>query len=135
MGDDIGSGLSSMAVCFDFCSTNVVQLSNRNMHFYRFQCHHSLITQLTLSLSAFLDTKDTLQGGIIMEWKNFQQQISVCYAFYTCEILYFGKKVWIWDYTLIGRLHIAQKMSNCVYTRQNSSKVKKIYLSTLVYIF
>ena len=30
MGDDIGSGLSSMAVCFDFCSTNVVQLSNRN---------------------------------------------------------------------------------------------------------
>ena len=30
MGDDIGSGLSSMAVCFDFRSTNVVQLSNRN---------------------------------------------------------------------------------------------------------
>ena len=28
MGDDIGSGLSSMAVCFDFRSTNVVQLSN-----------------------------------------------------------------------------------------------------------
>ena len=30
MGDDIGSGLLSMAVCFDFRSTNVVQLSNRN---------------------------------------------------------------------------------------------------------
>ena len=29
MGDDISSGLSSMAVCFDFRSTNVVQLSNR----------------------------------------------------------------------------------------------------------
>ena len=28
MGDDIGSGLSSMAVCFDFRGTNVVQLSN-----------------------------------------------------------------------------------------------------------
>ena len=27
MGDDIGWGLLSMAVCFDFCSTNVVQLS------------------------------------------------------------------------------------------------------------
>ena len=27
MGDDIGSGLSSMDVCFDFLSTNVVQLS------------------------------------------------------------------------------------------------------------
>ena len=30
MGDDIGSGLSSMDICFDFRSTNVVQLSNRN---------------------------------------------------------------------------------------------------------
>ena len=30
MGDDIGLGLSSMAVCFDFRSTNLVQLSNRN---------------------------------------------------------------------------------------------------------
>ena len=29
MGDDIGSGQLSMAVCFDFCSTNVVQFSNR----------------------------------------------------------------------------------------------------------
>ena len=28
MGDDIGLGLSSMAICFDFRSTNVVQLSN-----------------------------------------------------------------------------------------------------------
>ena len=46
MGDDIGSGLSSMAVCFDFCSTNVVQLSNQNPYFYRFRCHHPLITQL-----------------------------------------------------------------------------------------
>ena len=47
MGDDIGSGLSSMAVCFDFSSTNVVQLSNRDPYFYRFQCHHPLITQLS----------------------------------------------------------------------------------------
>ena len=47
MGDDIGSGLSSMAVCFDFCSTNVVQLSNWNPYFYRFQCHHPLVTQLS----------------------------------------------------------------------------------------
>jgi hypothetical protein len=29
MGDVIGLDLSSMAVCFDFLSTNVVQLSNR----------------------------------------------------------------------------------------------------------
>ena len=47
MGDDIGSGLLSMAVCFDFCSTNVVQLSNRNPYFYQFLCHHPLITQLS----------------------------------------------------------------------------------------
>ena len=30
MGDDIGLGLLSMAVCYDFRSTNVVQLSNQN---------------------------------------------------------------------------------------------------------
>ena len=48
MGDDIGSGLSSMVVCFDFRSSNVVQLSNRNPYFYRFWFHHPLITQLIL---------------------------------------------------------------------------------------
>ena len=45
MGDDIGPGLSFMAVCFDSCSTNVVQLSNQNPYFYQFRCHHPLITQ------------------------------------------------------------------------------------------
>ena len=48
MSDDIGSGLSSMAVCFDFCSKNSVQLSNQNPSFYWFGCHHPLITQLSL---------------------------------------------------------------------------------------
>ena len=47
MGDDIGSDLSSMAVYFDFHSTKVVQLSNRNPYFYQFRCHHPLITQLS----------------------------------------------------------------------------------------
>ena len=42
MGDEIGSGLLSMAVCFDFRSINVVKLSNRNPYFYWFQCHHPL---------------------------------------------------------------------------------------------
>jgi len=37
MGDDIGLGLSSMAFCFDFCSTHVMQLSNGNAYFYWFQ--------------------------------------------------------------------------------------------------
>ena len=49
MGDDINSGLLSMAICFDFRSTNVVQLSNRNLYFYRFQCNHPLITQLSMN--------------------------------------------------------------------------------------
>jgi len=47
MGDDIGLGLLSMAVCFDVCSTHVVQLSNRNLYFYWFQCYQPLITKLS----------------------------------------------------------------------------------------
>ena len=39
---------SVRAVCFYFCSTNVVQLSNRNMYFYWLWCHHPLITQITI---------------------------------------------------------------------------------------
>ena len=50
MGDDIGSGLPSLAICIDFRSTNVVQLSNQKPWFYRFRCHHPLITQLTFNL-------------------------------------------------------------------------------------
>ena len=42
MGDDM-----SMAFCFDFCSSNIVQLSNPNPYLYRFWCHHPLMTQLT----------------------------------------------------------------------------------------
>ena len=34
MGDDIGSGLLSMAVCFDFRSINIVKLSSRNLYLY-----------------------------------------------------------------------------------------------------
>ena len=48
MDDDIGSDLLSIAVCFDFCSTNTVQFSNLNPYFYRFQCHHPLITKISL---------------------------------------------------------------------------------------
>ena len=55
MGDDIGSGLLFMAVCFDFSSTNVVQLSNRNPYLYQFWCHHPLITCLAQSLAKDMD--------------------------------------------------------------------------------
>ena len=51
-----------------------------------FECHSILAekqrTKQTnysfLSLSASLDTQDTLQGGIIVEWKEFRQEIPVC---------------------------------------------------------
>ena len=36
-----------MVICFDFGSSNVVLLSNRNWYFYWFRCHHPLITQLS----------------------------------------------------------------------------------------
>ena len=52
MDNDIGSDLLSMAVCFDFCSTNVVQLSYRNPYFYQFRCHHPLIIQLSENIGA-----------------------------------------------------------------------------------
>ena len=38
-----GSVVASMAVSFDFHSTNIVQLSSLN----RFRCHHALITKLS----------------------------------------------------------------------------------------
>ena len=43
MGDDIGSGLSSMAVCFDFSSTSSVIGTRTSTGF-----DHPLITQLIL---------------------------------------------------------------------------------------
>ena len=52
MRDDIGLGLLSMAGCFDFCSTKVVQLSNWNPYFYLFQCHHPLMTQPIMNQKA-----------------------------------------------------------------------------------
>ena len=54
MGDDIGLALSSMAFCFDFCSTNVVQLSNWNPYFYWFGCHCPLITMLSRKIKILL---------------------------------------------------------------------------------
>ena len=51
-----------------------------------FECHSILAekqrTKQTnysfLSLSASLDTQDTLQGGMIVAWKKCLQEISVC---------------------------------------------------------
>ena len=51
-----------------------------------FECHSILAEKQrtkqtnysSLSLSASLDTQDTFQGGIIVEWKKFWQEIPVC---------------------------------------------------------
>ena len=55
-----------------------------------FECHSILAEKQrtkqtnysSLSLSASLDTQDTLQGGIIVEWKKFWQEIPVCLGKY-----------------------------------------------------
>ena len=36
------------------------------------------INYSSLSFSASLDTQDTLQGDILVEWKKFRQEIPVC---------------------------------------------------------
>jgi hypothetical protein len=68
---------------------NILKNSNFSMdfdNFFRyFECHSILAekqqTKLTnyssLSLSASLDTQDTFQGGTIVEWKKFWQEIPV----------------------------------------------------------
>ena len=38
-----------------------------------------------LNLSASLDTQDTLQGGITVEWKKFRQEIPVCISIPTLK--------------------------------------------------
>ena len=72
MGDDIGWGLSSMAVYFDFRSTNVVQLSNRNPYFYKFQSHHPLIIQLNLDSYLFGEkgTSEDSEDQIDLDWSK-----------------------------------------------------------------
>ena len=71
MGDDIGSGLLSMDVCFDFCSSNIVQLSNLNLYFYLFRCHHPLITQLNKTLWTDQNKLKTFVKFQALHFKNW----------------------------------------------------------------
>ena len=71
-------------------SENIPKNSNFSMDFDNFcsffECHSILAEKQrtkqtnysSLSLSTSLDTQDTLQGGIIVEWKKFWQEIPVC---------------------------------------------------------
>ena len=49
MGDDNGLGLLSMAICFDFRSTNIVQLSNWKYVIY--SCLTTIDDSLSLNLN------------------------------------------------------------------------------------
>ena len=68
-----------------------------------FECHSILAekqrTKQTnysfLSFSASLDTQDTLQGGIIVEWKKFRQEIPVCNPEYAD--FFYRVEVFDWD--------------------------------------
>ena len=54
-----------------------------------FECHSILAEKQrtkqtnysSLSLSGSLDTQDTFQGGIIVEWNTFCQEIPVCITY------------------------------------------------------
>ena len=53
-------------------NTNVVQLSNQNPYFYRFRCHHPLITQLSKTLVlTVLDQVTIFNRGQIRQGWNF----------------------------------------------------------------
>ena len=76
MGDDIGLGLSSMVICFDFRSTNVVQLSNRNPHFYWFRSYHPLITQLKFCQIVLSLLKRLVQCCIVIRILGRKKQMT-----------------------------------------------------------
>ena len=73
-------------------SENILENSDFSLNFdnfYRFFKCHSILAEKqrtkqtnynSLSLSTSLDTQDTLQGGIIVEWKKNWQEIPVCMA-------------------------------------------------------
>ena len=97
MGDDIGSGLLHMAICFDFCSTNVVQLSNWNPYFYRFRCHHPLITQLNRNLKL----------GI--HWMNWISLLRTFLGFFCDLYLQFIAPISLWNNCIDLRLFLKCK--------------------------
>ena len=73
MGDDISLCMLSIADWYDFCSTNVVQLSNRNLYFYWFQCHHPLINQLNSNQNIPIIDKGNIQSEIL-NWGMTQKK-------------------------------------------------------------
>ena len=60
---------------------------------------------ISLSLSASLDIQDTLQDGIIVEWKEFWQEIPVCVIIEKLFALNIGKigfRYHIWQFYLLN---------------------------------
>ena len=64
-----------MSVCFDFRSTNVVQLSSRNPYFYQFRCHHPVITQLRNHTYLIFSSLIIIFGNLLVAF--FHTQITI----------------------------------------------------------
>ena len=64
-----------MSVCFDFRSTNVVQLSSRNLYFYQFRCHHPVITQLRNHTYLIFSSLIIIFGNLLVAF--FHTQITI----------------------------------------------------------
>ena len=140
MGDDISSGLSSMAVCFDFRSTNIVQLSNRNLYFYRFRCHHPLITQLTpgpcITLCFVLGKSVVIQNHVkkimnlakrgFLHLCQFWNPVVVLVKFVSCKKLVYSIHIFIQlhfhhKFMFIHSIPIRKIIENLVKTHKNSN--------------
>ena len=64
-----------MSVCFDFRSTNVVQLSSRTPYFYQFRCHHPVITQLRNHTYLIFSSLIIIFGNLLVAF--FHTQITI----------------------------------------------------------
>ena len=85
---------------------NIQKISHFSMDFDNFCSffeYHSILAEKqrtkqtnysSLSLSASLDTQDTLHGGMIVKWKKFRQEIPVCLVHSTkVFFLHFASKI------------------------------------------
>ena len=62
-----------------------------------------------LSFSASLDTQNTFQGGIIVEWKKFWQEIPVCLSWASVSEFIFFKSFVLSNFSFVFVLHFKGK--------------------------
>ena len=69
------------------CSTRIVQLSNRNLYFYRFWCYHPLVTQLTTNTNHIITFIQTFG----CQWNEMMDQ-GLNHGLHSAALRYFD--VW-----------------------------------------